>query len=313
MNDPAISVVIPCYRSASTLPDLAGRVSTVLADAGQRFEIILVDDASPDDTWAVIRRLCGENPRLRGLNLLFNVGQFRATICGMEHAKGDLVLTMDDDLQQLPEDIPKLIDAFRAHPGVDCVIGCFARKRHSPLRNLGSAGIDALNSWLYEKPRDLKLTSFRLMTRTTAAAICSHRTVRPVLGALLLQCTRRIMNVDVGHSSRPHGRSGWTLRHLFSALFDNVVAGSTAPLRLVTVIGLVCATVSALLGIVYLTAYAAGKIGVPGFATQTLLIVFFGGATLFSIGLLGEYVARIVRETTLPPRYVIRDAVGLGP
>jgi dolichol-phosphate mannosyltransferase/undecaprenyl-phosphate 4-deoxy-4-formamido-L-arabinose transferase len=281
-----------------------------MANCGEPFEILLVNDASNDDTWPVIRRLAEANPRVQGLNLLFNVGQFRATICGMEHARGELILTMDDDLQQLPEDIPKLIRALRERPDVDCVIGSFGRKHHSALRNLGSGLAARINEWLYGKPRRLKLTSFRLMNRITAEAVCRHGTVRPVLGALLIQCTPRIINVEVEHARRPHGQSGWTFRRLAGAVFDNVVSGSTAPLRLVTTIGLLCAMISAVLGVVYLSRYLTGAIQVAGFATLTLLIVFFGGATLFSIGLLGEYAARIVRETTAPPRYVVRDRAG---
>ena len=271
------------------------------------FEVILVNDASPDDeTWEAIRELVLAYPFVRGFDLLFNSGQFRATICGFEHAEGDLIVTMDDDLQHPPEELPRLLEALRTQPAVDCVMGAYREKKHSIIRNFGSHLMARLNEILYNKPKGLRTSSFRAMRRQVAEAICAHGTSKPILGPLLLRSTRRIVNVDVEHHARSVGRSGYNLRRMIRVTLDNLISGSTLPLKVVSLFGLVAATASTFLGVFYLVQYLSGSIRVPGFATQVLLISFFGGMSLFSIGLVGEYLIRIIHEVGRPPRYFVR-------
>lgn len=304
------SVVIPCYRSGAWLPQLVERIWSTMTALAEPFELLLVNDASTDDTWRVIEQLCRGQPGVRGFDLLSNAGQFRATICGLEHARGEFIVTMDDDLQHRPEDIPKLIRAIQTDPEIDCVVAAYTRKRHGAIRNLGSALYHRLEAALYGGRPGLKMTAFRVMRRPVALAICAHRTARPVLAALLLGSTRRIVNVEVDHQARPRGTSGYRPARLIGVLRDTLIAGSMAPLRLVSVIGFTTAAVSAGLALWHLSRFLMGKISVPGFTTQVLLITFFGGLTLLSIGLLGEYVARILAEVSSPPRYQLRRVAG---
>lgn len=306
------SIVIPCYRSSPWLEELVDRVVAALEPDGAPFEILLVNDASPDETWEAIERLAGRHRCVRGFDMLANVGQFRATICGLEHARGEFVVTLDDDLQHAPEDIPRLIEALRARPDLDCIVARMRTKCHGPLRRLGSAAVGRLNELLYGKPRDLKLTSFRTMRRHVAKAVCAHRTSKPIIGPLLLRSTSRIANVVIDHHPRQRGTSGYSLPRLVRIALDNLFSASTLPLRCVSLVGLVSAAGSALVGGFNLARYLMGDVGVPGFATLVLLIAFFGGTTLLSIGLLGEYVIRIVHEVERPPRYVVRTATGSG-
>src|SRR5262249_51435602 len=148
-------------------------------------------------------------PCVRGIDLLFNAGQFRATICGLEQAQGPFLITMDDDGQHPPEEIPVLIHALRGRPDLDCVFGAYRQKKHGPIRNFGSWLKEQLNEWLYDKPRNLQTTSFRILRREVAMAICAHRTARPVIGPLILKSTRRIADVEVDHRPRAAGSSGY--------------------------------------------------------------------------------------------------------
>jgi dolichol-phosphate mannosyltransferase/undecaprenyl-phosphate 4-deoxy-4-formamido-L-arabinose transferase len=306
----AYSVVIPCYRSARWIVALVDRIAAALEPLGESYEIVLVNDASPDDTWPAIEEAARRHSTVRGIDLLFNVGQFRATICGFEQARGRFVITMDDDFQHPPEEIPVLVRSLEERPDVDCIFASFREKKHGPLRNLGSFLHRKINEGLYGKPRGIKLSSFRIMRRPVAEAVCAHRTARPVIGPLILRSTRRLANVEVEHHPRTEGKSGYGLIRLIRVTLDNIISTSTLPLQVVSMLGFVSAFGSFALGVYYLTRYLVRGYGIVGFATQVLLITFFGGMTLLSIGLLGEYVIRIIAEVTPPPRYLIRSETG---
>lgn len=310
MAEICYSIVVPCYRAAAVIEELVDRTVTVMAAFDRPFEIILVNDASPDNTWQHIRRCAEKHACVRGLDLMFNVGQFRATLCGFEHALGEFVLTMDDDLQHPPEEVPKLIQAIESHPEWDAVLGKYEHKQHHGIRNLGSFLWMRLNRWLFDVPADLRLSSFRILRAPVAKAMLLYRTAQPILGPLLLRTTRRIGNVTVRHEPRGHGRSGHRLTRLIRITVDNIVATTVWPLHVTGLFGLFSAGLSFLLGVNYLVRYLVGLTTVSGFTTITLLVIFFGGATLTSISILGEYIVRIVHEVSPPPRYVVREAVG---
>lgn len=309
MNDTgrlAVSVVVPCYRSGAWLDELVHRVVAVLEGAvGGSFEIVLVNDDSGDETWEVIEKLAAEDTRIRGIDLLRNTGQFRALACGLAHSSGDVVVTLDDDLQHPPEEIPKLLDELDRRPDLDAVVGDYGDKRHSMIRNLGTKLMAAIFSSAYGKPKDLKMGSFRALRRPVVEAMLEFGTIRPIPGALLLQTTRRISNVRVEHHTRTKGSSGQSMRSMVGSVLDNVLNSSTVPLRLMSAFGFLIAGIAAILLVFYLVRSIVGSV-LPGFTTLVLLTAFFGGTTLLAIGVLGEYVARLVAEATRPPRYVVR-------
>ena len=302
-----ISVVIPCYCSADWIPELVDRI---LDSTDYPTEIILVNDSSPDDgaTWTAIKELDKRN--VIGIDLQFNAGQFSALLCGMSKANGDIIVTMDDDLQHPPEEIQVLLSSLIEREDLDCVIGRYKSKKHGIIRNLGSSLVRAIYHRASGKPKHLTMGSFRAMRRSVADAMIRHRTNRPVFGPILLASTRRIENVDIQHHTRPYGKSGYRLRQLVKTTMDNLFDATTAPLRAFSIMGTLIAMGSAGFGIVYLYRYLEGGIGVPGFTTNVLLISFFGGITILGLGLIGEYIDRIVREVRGPPRWHIREAVG---
>lgn len=309
MDSPDYSIVIPVYNSGKWLRELVSRIETTMGPLGASFEVILVNDASPErTTWQTIQELAREKSFVRGFDMLYNVGQFRALLCGLEQSRGKRIVTMDDDLQHPPEEIPKLVEAMEANPGADCVMGDYQSKQHGPLRNLGSALAQKILDRLYDKPPGIKTTSFRVMTSDLAKALTLYRTAHPQLGPLIVRVTHNIVNVRVAHAPRPFGKSGYRFARLVGETLRSVVNASIAPLRFISTIGLLCATGAFLIGVYYLAKWLLGDIGVPGYASLIVTVAFFSGMILFSIGVLGEYIGRIVQELTGMPRFTIRTS-----
>ncbi|MEC9095091.1 MAG: glycosyltransferase family 2 protein [Planctomycetota bacterium] len=308
MSRPYLSIVVPCYRSGDWLADLARRVKSAMATREWTYELILVNDSSPDMTWQAIQEIAGSDENVRGINLAFNTGQFRTTFCGIQEAKGEIVVTMDDDLQQPPEEIPMLVDALQADENIDAVLATFTVKKHRLFRNVGSAVMNTLFRLSYGKPKDIRSTTFRAMRSQLVKSICQYSTVNPNINPLIFQTTQKLSAVRVNHEDRKHGRSGYGIIKLFRLMTDNVLSVSTLPLKIVTSIGVLAAFGSVMLALFYLARYWVGGIEPnTGFMTQVLLINFFGGLTLLSIGLLGEYVIRIMEEVRGRPRFLVKD------
>lgn len=305
------SVVIPVYKSGAWLEELVARISSALSPLGETFEVILINDASPDEvTWPKIEELAARHSWIRGYDMLYNVGQFITIVCGLEHAKGELILTMDDDLQHPPEELPKLIEALREQLDIVCVMGIYETKRHSWLRNVGSRLYSFILQRFYGKQGTIKTTSFRIMRRELAEAITRYRSARPLLGSMTVQLTQRIKNIQVAHHPRSRGRSGYRLRQLIGRTLDAVVYKSTVPLRFFSVFGFCTAVLAFVLGIIVFVRWLLGDIGVAGYASLILTIAFFSGTILMGIGIVGEYIARIIGEISGPARYQIRRAAG---
>jgi len=303
-----ISVVVPVYNSSQCLPELLRRIALQLNELGKRHEVILVDDASPDDSWDVIRELA-QYPQLTAVRLMRNRGQAFATLCGLEHARGEIVVTMDDDLQQPPEELPKLLDALESDPEIDCVFGYFEEKKHAAYRNLGSRAIRWVNARSFGLPRDVRPSSFRAMRKRLADAILQHRTLNPAIAALVCGSTRRIASVPVRHAERYAGESNYTLSKQFRLALDNICNVSMLPLRAVSLLGMGICLLSAVLVVFFLYRYFTGQIGVAGWTTVVIMISFFSGVILLSLGVIGEYIVRILREVRGAPRYVEREVV----
>lgn len=301
------SVVIPVYKSGAWLEELVGRINAALSPLGEAFEVILINDASPDEvTWPKIEELAARHSWIRGYDMLYNVGQFIAIICGLEHAKGDLILTMDDDLQHPPEELPKLIKAIYEHHDMVCVMGLYETKQHSWSRNAGSGLFRFILRLFYGKHDAIKTSSFRIMRREFAEAITRYRTARPLLGSMTVQLTRKMMNVPVAHHRRSQGRSGYHWTRLISHTLDAVIYKSTAPLRIFSVFGFSTATLAFFIGLTVIVRWLSGDIRTPGYTSLILTIAFFSGTILMGIGVVGEYIARIISEVSGPAPYQIR-------
>lgn len=304
---PTYSVVIPVYSSERILPELHRRLTAVMQGLGKPYEIIFVDDCGRDNSWNVLQKLVAGDPAITAIQLMRNSGQSNATLCGLAHARGGAIITMDDDLQHPPEEIPALIEALGMD--VDVVMGVPKEKKHNWFRRLGSGVMHDINCYLLGKDRSLRFTSFRLMRRAVVDGLLTLRTLSPALGPMINSVTHRIINVTVKHAPRKEGRSGYTFRRLFSQSMSNLIGYSMLPLRLLAVMGGVGIILSMAFAVVLVVRYLMGGINVPGWTTIALLLVLISGFNFFAFAIIGEYVLRILQRVNATPQYFVRARI----
>jgi glycosyltransferase involved in cell wall biosynthesis len=308
-----VSIVVPVYGSP-VLPELAERIAAVFAARfatrpGDDYELIFVDDGSPSPAvWPVLERLAAGDGRVKALQLTRNFGQQPATLCGLREARGEVVITMDDDLQHRPEDIPALLDAEAAE-GWDIVIGQLVESRHSWSRRLASRIKGYFDHLLIGKPRHIQLTSFRLLTRTVVDGVLSIRTPNPFLPAMMFHVTQSVGGVPVQHQARGQGRSGYSLRKLLRLFSNLVINNSSLLLRLVGQVGIVFAILSVLGACLVVYRKLAEGIAIQGWASLFTALLFIGGLLLFGLGVVGEYLVRIIESSEAKPTYFVRRKV----
>jgi hypothetical protein len=307
-----ISVVVPTYKGSASLPDLVERTEAFFARRQLCGEIVIVNDASPDGTWSVVQRLADAHPSVVGIDLLTNHGQARTTLCGIAHARGEFVATMDDDLQQWPEDLERLYDALAEHPEWDAAVGTWSRDQPSLAKRVGSWAHAAVDRYAYGTPKDYRHTSFRMMRRPLADALVEYDTRTPVLGPLIRQLSSQVYNVEVRHSPRTLGSSTITLRESLDRVITNIVHGTNLPLRLLSRLGVFAAVLSCLLSAVLLVDWLLGSHRTPGWASVFLAVTFFGGMCLIGIATIGRYLSVVLEETRGSPKWAVRRVVAAG-
>lgn len=302
---PAISVVVPVYRSAPLLPMLVQRLKVALETDGRPWEIVMVDDASPDDSYAVMRQLRVADTRVRILQLARNHGQQHATLCGLNYARGAEVVTIDDDLQNPPEEIAGLLAKLRE--GYVAVIGRITRKRHGWWRNVGSRMHQYLAEKIIGKPRGLYLSSFRALSRLAVDRIVRYKGAHPHISALLLKSVpaSAIVNVPVSHAPRAVGDSTYSLRKLLKTASFLLINHSYIPLRFMSVWGFILSVLSLLFaGFVVVRVVFFGHVA-TGWPSLAVLIAFLSGNILMALGIVGEYLGRLVEENSVSEQFAI--------
>lgn len=304
---PLVSVVIPVYRSAGTLPELVRRLSEVFERLGIVYELVFVEDGSPDNSWDVLCRLRAEEPdRIVAVRLMRNFGQHNALMCGFRHARGDLVVTMDDDLQNPPEEIPKLLAAME-DSDIDLVYGVYERKQHRAWQNAGSAIVQAFHKWVFRTR--VPISSFRIMRRELVESIFCYSLNFTFVDGLLAWNTTRIAGVQVEHHLRANGRSGYSLWKLVPHAINIFTNFSLLPLQLVSLAGFLAALGGFGAGAYYLAQYLFAQIAVPGYASTIIAILVLGGLQLLALGILGEYLGRVHLNINRKPQYTIRSVL----
>lgn len=307
-----ISVVVPVYRSEKILPILHDRLKKVLIEDYPDHEILLVDDCSPDGSWGGIESLSQSDPSVKGIQLMKNSGQGSATLAGISEASGDYIVTLDDDLQHPPEEIPKLVAALIEDPSLDVAIGAPIEKRHHLIRRVGSSAINRINSIVLNKDPNLRFTGFRAMTDRVGRELVRVVAPYPALGPMILSVTRRIRNIPVEHHAREIGRSNYSFGRLMKQTLSNLVGYSMLPLRILAVLGFIGIVLSAAIGFFFVARYAIRGIGVPGWMSLLLILVSLSGFNFFAFALLGEYILRIFQMSSVIPNYTIRKIVQRG-
>jgi undecaprenyl-phosphate 4-deoxy-4-formamido-L-arabinose transferase len=300
-----ISVVVPVYNSSAVLPLLVTELESVLPKCSNGFELIFVNDASPDNSWDVICDLTRQHPWIRPINLMRNFGQHNALLCGIRAAKYGVVVTMDDDLQNPPAEIPRLLE--KLHQGFDVVYGVPEHEQHGILRDLASRMTKLVlrNAMGAEIAR--KISAFRVFRTQAREAFQQYRGPFVSIDVLLTWGTTRFGALTVRHDSRRAGISGYTLRKLIAHALNMMTGFSVLPLQLASVTGF-SFTVFGLLTIAFVIGrYFIYGSPVPGFPFLASIIAVFSGAQLFALGIIGEYLARMHFRMMDRPAYTVRS------
>jgi undecaprenyl-phosphate 4-deoxy-4-formamido-L-arabinose transferase len=300
-----ISVVVPVYNSEGSLPLLVERLAAVLKENADSFELILVDDGSRDASWMVIAELAEEQSWITGIQLARNYGQHNALLCGIREASYEVIITIDDDLQHPPEEIPKLL--AKLSQGFDVVYGAPNVQQHGVLRNLASRITKTVLKGAMGVETAAKVSAFRGFRTSTRDAFSSYDSPYVSIDVLLTWATARFAAVDVNHDPRRVGTSNYTPRKLVKHALTMMTGFSTMPLQIASIGGLVF-TGMGLLVLTYVvgSALIRGRT-VPGFAFLASTIALFSGVQLFALGMIGEYLARMHFRSMGKPTYAIRS------
>ncbi len=306
-----ISFVIPCYRSENTLPHVIDEIKESMSDMKEyAYEVIMINDCSPDDTFRTIRTICEENKNMTGINLAKNFGQHSALMAGFRYAKGDIVVCLDDDGQTPACEVGKLIEGIEN--GADVVYAKYNTKHHSGFRNFGSHINELMTRIMLSKPKNLSVSSYFAARKFIVSEILRYEYAFPYVIGLVLRSTKNIINVEVNHRDRESGDSGYTLGKLLGLWFNGFTAFSVKPLRIATMTG----TFFALCGFAYGIYTIIKKIFIQppdlvvGFSALMSVIVFMCGMLMLMLGLVGEYLGRVYVSMNNSPQYVIREVVG---
>lgn len=305
-----VSFVIPCYRSENTIGHVVNEIEETMNGIGKyEYEVILINDCSPDGTFNTIRKLCDEKTFVKGINFARNFGQHAALMAGLRHAEGDYVVCLDDDGQTPADEVSKLLD--KLEEGYDAVYASYEHKQHSLFRNLGSKVNDLMTRMMLGKPKELYVSSYFAVQRFIVDDMIRYENSYPYVIGLVLRATKNIVNVPVNHREREEGRSGYTFKKLIGLWLNGFTAFSVLPLRLTTTIGVGCAGLGFIYGI-YTVVKKFINPEVPlGFSSVMAALVFFGGMIMVMLGLVGEYIGRIYISMNNSPQYVIRERINV--
>lgn len=302
------SIVVPVYNSEHSLEELYTRIRNVFENTiHEDFELILVDDSSKDHSYEIMKKLRAADKRVRIITMAKNFGQHPALLCGFSYCQGDFVITMDDDLQHPPEELPKMIKVMNERDDVDVIIARYHGRKHNFIRRLGTRVSVYATSKMLGKDPNLEITSYRLMRRFIVDALLGMNVHLPQIGNLLVQTSNRIINVDVNHDARKYGKSGYSYRRLAKDLFHDIISNSAFPLIVVRDIGIASFLISIILGIYYLIKYLCLGSPVQGWTTLVLLITGYSGLLLLAVGIIGQYLMNILDEARKMPNYTVRE------
>lgn len=310
LQDKRVSIVVPVYNGEKTLAELADRVDRTMRPLIKAFEIIYVNDGSRDNSWNVIQELAEQRTFVRGFNLMTNYGQHNALFAGIQEARFEIIVTMDDDLQHPPEEIPKLLNMLCS--GYDVVYGRPAERSHSAWRNISSKLLKTTLKVVLGAEMGGHSSAFRAFRADMRRGFQNFRDAQLSIDVLLSWSAARVTHVLVNHQPRKTGKSGYTLRKLFLLAFNMLTGYSTLPLRIASGVGLFTALYGLGLFFYVVIRRLLQTNYVPGFAFIAAEIALFAGLQLFAIGVIGEYVARLHFRTMGKPPYVVRDSVESG-
>lgn len=302
-----VSFVIPCYNSEKTISNVVQEIKELKLNHEK--EIILINDCSSDETWKVVSGLAKTNPNIKAINFSKNFGQHSALMAGYRETTGDYVVSLDDDGQTPANETYKLLEEIEK--GYDVVYASYANKKHSVFRNIGTGINNMMCRWLIGKPKKLDITSFFVAKKYIIEEIIKYENPYSYIPGLILRSTKNISSVPVEHRSRTEGKSGYSFRKLVALWVNGFTAFSIKPLRLATMFGMLIATG----GFIYFIYTIIHKIINPqtpmGWTSTISIILIIGGAILFVLGMMGEYLGRVYLSLNKEPQYIIKDKINI--
>jgi undecaprenyl-phosphate 4-deoxy-4-formamido-L-arabinose transferase len=303
-----LSIVVPVYHGASTLPALVTQLLAVLEPSGRTFEILLIDDGSKDGSWKVIHELQETHPdRLVAVQLMRNYGQHNALMAGFRLTRGQLIVTMDEDLQHPPEEVPRLIEAIESRQ-LDLVYGSYEKKKHAGWRNLGSALINGFYQLVFRMA--VHPSAFRIVRRELLECIFSYSLNYTYIDGLFAWNSDRIGEIEVAHKERAGGRSGYSLAKLILLALNLFTNFSLLPLQIVSFCGIMASVGGIGLAFYYLFKSLLHDIAISGYASTIIIVLVLGGIQLLALGIMGEYIGRLHLNVNRKPQYSVRQVLG---
>ncbi len=307
-----ISVVTPVYLAEACLEELCRRLGAALSAITPDFEIIMVEDASPDGSWEVVQRVVAMEPRCKGIRLARNFGQHYAITAGLEHASGEWVVVMDCDLQDQPEEIGKLLQTAR-DGDYDVVFGRRVHRRDSRLKRLTSKTFYAVYNFFTDSQFDNTVANFSISRRPVIQEFLRMREHNRSFPLFIRWLGFAVGYVEVAHAERFAGKTSYTLRKLLRLSAESILSQSNKPLHLSIVLGLVLALGAFLVALYFVAKYFVRGIPVTGWTSMMVSLWFLGGVLLANLGILGLYLGRVFNEVKNRPLYVIRQRIGFSP
>jgi undecaprenyl-phosphate 4-deoxy-4-formamido-L-arabinose transferase len=300
-----LSIIVPVYRSAACLPELVRRVREDVGPHFEEYELVLVNDDSPDESWVVIGRLASEHNFVTGVNLRKNVGQDSAIMAGFSVATGDVIVVMDDDLQHSPSDIPTLYEAIQ--DGFDVAYANFDHKRQALWKNLGSWFNDRVANLVLGKPKNIYMSPYKAIRREVADEIVKYTGPYPYVDGLIFTVTSNITQVAVKHHTRFASRGNYNLLRSVAVWLKLATGFSVIPLRMATFLGGVISLFSLALAFYFLIEALLLEREPSGWPSVIVAILFIGGIQLIGIGAVGEYIGRIFITQNQRPQFSVKE------
>jgi undecaprenyl-phosphate 4-deoxy-4-formamido-L-arabinose transferase len=306
----SLSVVVPVFASEGALPLLVERLAKVLPTVTDRYELILVNDGSPDDSWSAVRHAVALHPWVRGICLARNYGQHSALLCGIRAARHDVIVTLDDDLQNPPEEIPRLLNALAA--GAEVVYGTPRAEQHGLLRDLASQVTKMVLRGAMGADTARSISPFRAFHTEIRRAFDRLHAPSANIDVLLTWGARRFTSVPVDHAPRTEGRSNYTIGRLARHALNMMTGFSTWPLRAASLLGFGFTLLGVCILVFVVGVYLTKGGTVPGFSFLASVIAIFAGAQMFALGIIGEYLSRMHFRMMERPTYAVRDRIESG-
>lgn len=305
-----LSFVIPCYRSENTIETVVTEIEKLMrAKSGYTYEVIAVNDCSPDNVWNVLKKLAEKSPNVKIIDCAKNMGQHAALMAGYMYADGDIVVSLDDDGQCPVDKVWDLIAPLQQ--GYDITIAHYPKKTQSRFKNFGSKLNDLMASFIIGKPKDLKLSNFYAMKKFICQEIIRYGNPYPYIDGLLLRSSSRIKNVFMKERERISGSTGYTFSKLVGLWLNGFTAFSVRPLRIATFLGFLLASIGFCFTLLVVVQKILDPTIMAGYSSLMAVILFVGGVLMLLLGLIGEYIGRIYISLNNSPQYVIRQTMNI--